>query len=221
MRLLARLLKRAVALLPFLRRTIPHPDWLVYKLDGHPSSEFYFAIFAHALAGDEIRIVSDEDLASGPTGLSPAPFIYIGHGNAESAYSSVGYTEGLRDALCDATLADKFIGSPQIWWSCYSAVWLRKCRRTDWFGYSTLIGVDPRAGQEQWWRDHLQAVVVAVINTTRGVDTAANVKIAATRIHEDAVNQYYAERRVSWISVLCARAFSEGADWHAGFGGRP
>lgn len=213
-----KLLRKTANALGAWRRWRHKPaDWLLYKLDGHPPSEFYAEIFTDALAGEELHFVSDEECSR--TNIArTTPFVYIGHGTPDGAFSSVGYTAGLRDMLCDPTRADSFIGSPHIWWACYSALWLERSQREDWFGYKTLIGADPRAGQERWWREHLTNLVKSVVDASRGREPQIQPHSVAKEMHADALRQYYSTRGVSWVSVLCARAFASGADWRKNFG---
>jgi hypothetical protein len=208
---------RALCDLPtrFLPRRKKRADWMLYKLDGHPPSEFYADIFSEALDGETLHLLTDDDFEGRDT--KTTPFVYVGHGTPEGAFSSIGYTAGLRDYLCDHTHAERFAGTPHIWWACYTAVWLQKSPRDDWFGYSTLIGADPRGGQEKWWRDSLAALIRSVVAVSRGREMPQSTMTVALKMHADARHQYYAARSVSWVSVLCARAYATGATWHEKF----
>ncbi len=200
-----------------IRGRASSPDWIVYVLDGHPPSRFYHALFQRAAVSLVVVTVADaEELVKFRT-CSNTPFVYIGHGSEIGAYSSVGFGEGLRNFLCDARQSNDFIGSPHIWWSCFSAQWLRRSSRADWFGYAGLLGADPRGVQEDWWNEQLLTLISQVMAAAQSRRQPAEVRETVEQMHEDARRQYYNGRRLSWTSVLCSRFIAAGIDWHPRF----
>jgi len=196
------------------------PEWIVYVLDGHAPSAYYHKLFrkaGHAVL--TITVTNDEEIPRDGVDR-PVPFLYIGHGTRFGVFSSTGFAEGLRSLLCDTRQADGFVGSPHIWWSCFSAQWLRRSTRVDWFGYAGLLGVDTRGSQEKWWTDQLVRVIDTITDAVQSKKPASEIRSAVELMHENARKQYYSGRQISWTSVLCARLIAGGVDWHPEFGMR-
>lgn len=183
-------------------------SWTLYVLDGHSPSQFYLECVRDVLGSRAVFIDPREELRNACSdGL---PFMYIGHGEPAGVFSSIGFSEGLRNVLCDFKQIEHVKATPHVWWACFTATWLQRCRRRDWYGFGDLIGFDPRRGQRDWWRNRLTLLFDAVIGAAEGTDPAARALDVAEQNLADAEDEHYRGGKLSYSTLLCAALYRRG-----------